>query len=162
MATRKGHKSKSAGQQLIVANRKARHDYLIEDVFEAGIMLVGTEVKALREGKASLNDAYAGEKGGDLWLFSSYISEYKAGNRNNHETRRPRKLLLHAREIGKLIGASQRDGMTIVPLSMYFNDRGIAKVELATGRGKKLHDKRQSDKDRTWKRDKARIMRETS
>jgi len=160
MAAKKGRKSKSSGQQMIVANRKARHDYLIEDVFEAGIMLVGTEVKALREGKASLNDAYAGEKGGELWLFNSYISEYKAGNRNNHETRRPRKLLMHAREISKLIGANQRDGMTIVPLSMYFNDRGLAKVELATARGKKLHDKRQSDKDRTWKLDKARIMRE--
>ena len=125
-------------------------------------MLVGTEVKALREGKASLNDAYAGEKDGELWLFSSYISEYKSGNRNNHETRRPRKLLLHSREVGKLIGANQRDGMTIVPLSMYFTERGIAKVEIATGRGKKLHDKRQSDKDRTWKVDKARIMRETN
>jgi len=160
MASKRGQKAKSADHKVIVTNRKARHDYLIEDVFEAGIMLVGTEVKALREGKVSLNDAYAGEKGGELWLFNSYISEYKAGNRNNHETRRPRKLLMHAREIGKLIGANQRDGMTLVPLSMYFNDRGIAKVELATARGKKLHDKRQSEKEKSWKLDKARIMRE--
>lgn len=160
MATRKGKRAKSAGQQMIVANRKARHDYMIEETYEAGIMLVGTEVKALREGKASLSDAYASEKGGELWLFSSYIAEYSAGNRNNHETRRPRKLLLHAREVGKLMGASQRDGMTLVPLSMYFNDNGLAKVELAIAKGKQQHDKRQSAKEKSWKMDKARLMRE--
>lgn len=160
MATKRGKKGASAGQQIIVSNRKARHDYLIEDTLEAGIMLVGTEVKALREGKASLNDAYAAEKDGELWLFSAYIAEYSAGNRNNHETRRARKLLLHTREIGKLMGANQRSGMTLVPLSMYFNDKGLAKVELAIAKGKQLHDKRQSDKDKSWKLDKARLMRE--
>ncbi len=160
MATKKGRKALSSGQQIIVANRKARHDYLIEDVFEAGIVLVGTEVKALREGKASLSDAYAAEKDGELWLFSSYIAEYGAANRFNHATRRPRKLLLHAREIDRLFGASQREGMTLVPLSLYFNDRGIAKVELAIARGKKLYDKRQSAKEKSWKLDKARLMRE--
>lgn len=160
MATKRGKQAKSSGHQMIVSNRKARHDYMIEDKFEAGIMLVGTEVKALREGKASLVDSYAGEKDGELWLYSLYIAEYSAGNRNNHESRRPRKLLLHAREIVKLINANQRDGMTIVPLSMYFNDKGLAKVEIATAKGKQMHDKRQSDKDRSWKMDKARLMRE--
>lgn len=141
-------------------NRKARHNYFIDDSIEAGIQLSGSEVKSLRGGKASLGDAYAAEKDGELFLINAYIPEYNQANRLQHETRRPRKLLLHRREIGRLAGAINRGGMTLVPLKIYFTDRGIAKVELALGRGKKLHDKRQTDKDRSWSREKARLLRD--
>lgn len=141
-------------------NRRARFNFEIGQVYEAGIALSGTEVKSLREGKSNISDAYAGEKGGELWLFNAYIPEYLQANRFNHETRRPRKLLLHKREISRLVGAVDREGMTIVPLKVFFNDRGRAKVELAVARGKKLHDKRETSKKRDWGREKQRLMRD--
>jgi SsrA-binding protein len=143
-------------------NRKARHEYFIDDTIEAGIMLLGTEVKALREGKASIGESFAGPQGGELYLFNAYIPEYEAANRFNHLPRRPRKLLLHKRELSRLLGASQREGTTLVPLSLYFNERGRAKVELGLARGKRKADKRATEKERDWQRDKARIMRERS
>ena len=146
--------------RVVADNRRARHDYEIQETFEAGIQLVGTEVKSLREGKASIRDAYAAEQGGDMWLINAYIPEYLQANRFNHETRRPRRLLLHRREINKLAGAIQREGMTLVPLKIYFNERGRAKLLLGLGRGKKVHDKRQAERDRTWQREKARLLRE--
>lgn len=155
MARKSGPKGPIAAQ-----NRKARHDYFIEETFEAGIMLTGTEVKSLRGGRASIGEAYAAPDGDDLYLVNAHIPEYASASRFNHEPKRRRKLLLHRREIGKLMGAVQREGMTLVPLALYFNDRGMVKVELALARGKHTHDKRASIKDRDWKRDKARLMRE--
>ena len=143
-----------------VVNRRARRNYEIGQRYEAGIALQGTEVKSLRGGRSNITDAYAGVQGGELWLFNAYIPEYLQANRFNHETRRPRKLLLHRKEISRLAGAVERDGMTLVPLKIYFNDRGRAKVELAVARGRKLHDKREADKKRSWDREKARLMRE--
>jgi SsrA-binding protein len=141
-------------------NRRARFNYEIGQVYEAGIALTGTEIKSLREGRSNISDAYAGENGGELWLYNAYIPEYLQANRFNHETRRPRKLLLHRREISRLIGAVDKEGMTIVPLRVVFNDRGRAKVELAVARGKKLHDKRETERKRDWGREKARLMRD--
>jgi SsrA-binding protein len=141
-------------------NRRARFNYEIGEKFEAGIALTGTEVKSLREGRSSIGDAFAGERGGELWLYNAYIPEYLQANRFQHDTRRPRKLLLHKREIGKLIGAVDREGMTVVPLKIYFNDRGRAKVELAVARGKKLHDKRETEKKRSWDRERGRLLRD--
>lgn len=143
-----------------MVNRRARRNYEIGQTFEAGIALQGTEVKSLRGGRSNITDAYAGVQGGELWLFNAYIPEYLQANRFNHETRRPRKLLLHRKEISRLAGAVERDGMTLVPLKIYFNDRGRAKVELAMARGRKLHDKREAEKRRSWDREKARLMRE--
>jgi SsrA-binding protein len=140
-------------------NRKARFNYEILETLEAGIALTGTEVKSLRGGKATIGEAYAGPSGDEFFLFNAYIPEYLQANRFNHETRRPRRLLLHKRQINKLIGATQREGFTVIPLKIYFNDQGRAKVELGLGRGKKLHDKRQTERDRTWSRDRARVMR---
>jgi SsrA-binding protein len=145
--------------RIAAQNRRARHDYSIEETLEAGLMLVGSEVKALREGKGSLNDAYAAPDGGALWLYNVYIPEYRGANRFNHETKRPRKLLLHHRQIDRLSGLVQREGVTLVPLSIYFNDRGIAKVQLGLARGRKKADKRAAEKEREWRRDKARILR---
>ncbi|TNE37249.1 MAG: SsrA-binding protein SmpB [Alphaproteobacteria bacterium] len=154
-------KSKSNAVQKVVAeNRKARHNYFIEDTVEAGIMLQGTEVKSLRTGKSNIAESYASVENGALYLINAYIPEYEGGNRFNHEPRRPRKLLLHKREIARLAQGVQRGGMTLVPLKLYFNERGRAKVELGLAKGKKLHDKRQTDKDRSWARDKARLLRE--
>jgi SsrA-binding protein len=147
-------------QKTVAENRRARFDYAIEDTFEAGLALQGTEVKALRAGEASIAESYAEVKGGEVWLVNSNIPEYSHGNRQNHEPRRPRKLLLHGREINRLFGAVERKGMTLVPLSIYFNGQGRAKVELALAKGKQAHDKRQAIKERDWKRDKARLMRE--
>lgn len=148
-------------QRSVAQNRRARHDYFIVDTCEAGIMLAGTEVKTLRAGQASIQESFAGEKDGGLYLFNAYIPEYtQAGAHLQHETRRPRKLLLHRREINKLLGAVSRDGMTLVPLSVYFNARGLAKVELGLAKGKKKEDKREAEKQRDWQRDKARLMRE--
>jgi SsrA-binding protein len=147
-------------QRVVADNRKARHNYFIEETFEAGIMLQGTEVKSLREGKSNIAESYASREDDELFLINSYIPEYSGGNRNNHEPRRRRKLLLRRREIDKLGAAVQRGGMTLVPLKLYFNERGMAKVEIGIAKGKKLHDKRQTDKDRSWKRDQARLMRE--
>ncbi len=147
-------------QRIAAANRRARFNYEIGQTFEAGLALTGTEVKSLREGRSNISDSYAGERGGELWLYNAYIPEYLQANRFQHETRRPRKLLLHKREISRLAGAVQREGMTVVPLKIYFNDRGRAKVELALARGKKLHDKRETAKKRDWNREKARVLRD--
>jgi SsrA-binding protein len=147
-------------QKIVAENRRARFDYHIEDTFEAGLALQGTEVKALRAGEASIAESYAEVRGGQAWLINANIPEYSHGNRLNHEPRRPRKLLLHRREIEKLLGAVERKGMTLVPLSIYFNRTGRAKLELALAKGKQTHDKRASIKERDWKRDKARLLRE--
>lgn len=156
----KGKKGERDASRVVARNRRARFDYFIEDTFEAGIMLEGTEVKSLRGGKASINEAYARPKDGELYLLNAYIPEFEqAGEHLQHETHRPRKLLMHRRQIDRVINAVNRDGMTLVPLSIYFNDRGRAKLELALGRGKKLHDKRQTSKERDWKRDQSRLLR---
>ena len=147
-------------KKVVADNRRARFNYEITDVVEAGIALTGTEVKSLRGGKATIGEAYAGPSGNDLMLFNAYIPEYLEANRFNHDTKRPRRLLLHRRQIDKFIGATQREGYTVVPLKIYFNETGRAKVELGLGRGKKLHDKRETEKQRTWERDRSRIMRD--
>jgi SsrA-binding protein len=146
--------------KLVAENRKARFNYEIGDTFEAGIALTGSEVKSLRSGKANIGDAYASDEGGELYLLNAHIAEYSQAGRANHEPTRPRKLLLHRKEIGKLAGAIQREGMTVVPLKLYFNQRGIAKVLLGLAKGKKLHDKRETEKRRDWDRQKGRLMRE--
>jgi len=147
-------------RRIIAFNRKARRNYESLETFEAGLALTGSEVKSLREGKASIGEAYAGARGGELYLLNATIPVYAQAGRFNHEERRDRKLLLHKRQIARLIGAVQREGMTLVPLRLYFNDRGIAKLELALARGKKLHDKRETEKRRSWEREKARLIRE--
>lgn len=155
----KKKKKKGPDGDIVAQNRKARHDYFIEESFEAGIMLMGSEVKSLRRGTATIGDAYAVEKDGELYLVNAYIPEYApAAKYNGHEPKRERKLLLHRRQIDRLMGSIQRQGYTVVPLSVYFNPRGIAKVELGLGKGKHNVDKRQTTKDRDWKRDKARMM----
>ncbi len=146
--------------KTVAENRRARYEFYIEDTVEAGIALAGTEVKGLRSGQASIAESYAEVKDGQLWLVNATIPEYKQGNRFSHEPKRPRKLLLHARQIEKFHGLVTRQGMTLVPLSVYFNDRGRAKVELALAKGKQLHDKRETEKARDWKREAARVMRE--
>src|SRR5687767_4324314 len=148
--------------KTVAENRRARFEYFIEEVFEAGIALSGTEVKSLRGGEGSIAEAYAEVRGGEAWLVNANIPEFSHGNRFNHEPKRPRKLLLHEREVAKLTGAVERKGMTLVPLSIYFNGRGRAKVELALAKGKNNADKRQTIKDRDWKRDQQRIIREHS
>ena len=153
-------KKEASNNRLIADNRKARHNYEYLETFEAGIQLTGTEVKSLRVSKANIAESYATEEEGEIWLINSYIPEYLEGNRNNHNPRRRRKLLLHKREMSKLIGGVQKDGLTIVPDKLYFNNRGIAKLQIALARGRKEHDKRQVQKKRDWDREKARIMRE--
>jgi len=150
-----------ANYKIVADNRRARHDYEIGEVFEAGMMLSGPEVKSLRVGKASVAESYAAvDRNGEMFLYNANIPEYLQANRFNHEPKRPRKLLLHAKEIAKLAKGVEREGMTIVPLRIYFNDKGRAKIALALARGKKLRDKREADKARDWSRDKARLMRE--
>lgn len=146
--------------RVAAQNRKARHDYFITETYEAGLALMGSEVKSLRDGRASIVEAFAIERGGDLYLCNAHISEYKNAGRFGHEPKRERKLLLRRREIAYLTGAAQRQGMTLVPLSIYFNDRGIAKLQLALAEGKHNYDKRESIKQRDWQRQKSRIMRE--
>jgi len=146
--------------KVVADNRKARFHYLIGETFEAGIVLTGSEVKSMRTGKASIGESYATARDGELWLFNSNISEYKQAGRFNHTPKRPRKLLLHRRQINRLIGAVEREGMTVVPLKLYFNDRGRAKVEVALAKGKKLHDKRETEKKRSWERERGRLMRQ--
>ncbi len=154
-------KERALAQRYVALNRKARHDYFITDTVEAGIVLDGTEVKSLRTGQASIQESFAGPKDGSLYLINAYIPEYKqAGTHLQHETRRPRKLLLHKREMNKLMGMVKKEGMTLVPIGMYFNKRGIAKVELGLAKGKHQRDKRAAIKDREWQRDKARLMRD--
>lgn len=146
--------------KIVAENRRARFDYFIDTVYEAGIALTGTEVKALRGGEGSIAESYAEVKDGGVWLVNSNIPEFSHGNRFNHEPKRPRKLLLHEREINKMHGAVARQGMTLVPLMVYFNSKGRAKVELALAKGKQNHDKRQSIKEADWKREQGRIMRD--
>ena len=146
--------------KVVADNRKARFNYAIGEEFEAGIMLTGSEVKSMRAGKTSIAESYASPRDGELWLLNSNISEYKQAGRFNHEPKRPRKLLLHQRQINKLIGAVEREGMTVVPLKIYFNDKGRAKVEIALAKGKKLHDKRETEKNRDWTRERGRLMRD--
>lgn len=146
--------------KTVAENRRARYEYFIEDTLEAGIALTGTEVKSLRFGEGSIAESYAEVKNGEVWLVNANVPEFSHGNRHNHVPKRPRKLLLHEREIARLTGAVERKGMTLVPLSVYFNGRGRAKVELALARGKNNADKRQVTKDRDWQRDKARLMRD--
>ena len=151
---------KREGGKLVAENRKARFNYAIEDTIEAGLVLTGSEVKSLRASKANIADAYASDEGGGaLYLINAHIAEYPQA-RVNHEPTRPRKLLLHKRELDRLMGAIQRQGMTVVPLKLYFNQRGIAKVLLGLAKGKKLHDKRETEKKRDWDRQKGRLMRE--
>jgi SsrA-binding protein len=146
--------------KLVADNRKARFNFEIEDKLEAGIVLTGSEVKSLRAGKANIGDAYAADEGGEIYLLNAHIAEYAQAGRANHDPKRPRKLLLHARERDRLLGAIQRQGMTVVPLKLYFNARGLAKLELGLAKGKKLHDKRETEKRRDWERQKGRLMRE--
>jgi len=146
--------------KLAAQNRRARHDYFIEDTVEAGVMLLGTEVKSLRAGRASIAEPYAAQQADGLYLVNAYIPEYEAANRLNHAPKRARKLLLHRRELGRLLGAVQREGMTLVPLSIYFNARGIAKVQLGLAKGKRKGDKREAEKERDWSRDRARLLRD--
>jgi len=155
-----GAAEKTAPKKLIAENRRARFDYFLEDSLEAGLVLTGTEVKALRQGRANIAESYASAEGREIVLINAYIPEYANATRFNHEPRRPRKLLLHRRQIDRLIGAVQREGRTIIPMRLYWDDKGRAKLELALAKGKKNHDKRQTEADRDWARDKARLMRD--
>jgi SsrA-binding protein len=146
-------------KKVVADNRKARFSYAIDGTIEAGIMLMGSEVKALRTGKATIAESYAQAKDGEIWLVNAYIPEYTMANRFNHEPKRMRKLLVRKTEARKLSAAVQREGMTLIPLRVYFNPKGIAKIELGIAKGKKLHDKRETEKQRDWARDKARLMR---
>ena len=153
-------KKKGDDERKIVAdNRKARHAYAIEDTLEAGLVLTGSEVKSLRTGKATIGESYAQAKDGEIFLVNAYIPEYLKASRFNHEPRRMRKVLVHKREAHRLSVAVLREGMTLIPLRLYFNPKGVAKIELGLARGKKLHDKRQTEKARDWARDKARLLR---
>jgi len=154
MAAKKDDKRK-----VVADNRRARFNYEIGETFEAGIALTGTEVKSLRQGKATIGESYADSRGGEIWLVNANIPEYLQGGRFNHAPKRPRKLLLHKHQIHKLAGAVDREGMTLVPLKLYFNEKGRAKLELAVARGKKLHDKRETDRKRTWERERGRLLR---
>nr|WP_047167589.1 SsrA-binding protein SmpB [Sphingomonas sp. Y57] len=147
-------------KKVVAENRRARFDYFLEQFFEAGIALTGTEVKSLRFGEGSIAESYAEVKDDQVWLINSNVPEFSHGNRFNHEPKRPRKLLLHTREIDKMRNAVSREGMTLIPLSIYFNGRGRAKVELALAKGKKLHDKRDTEKERDWKREQQRLLRD--
>jgi SsrA-binding protein len=153
-------KDSSDGGRLIADNRKARHNYEFFDSVEAGLVLMGTEVKALRNGKANIAESYATEEEGELWLINAYIPEYGEANRFNHNPRRRRKLLLHRKQMADLTNAVQREGMTLVPNRLYFNERGRAKLQLVVAKGRKTHDKRQVSKERDWKREQARLLRE--
>jgi SsrA-binding protein len=155
MATEKNPNTKTVAE-----NRKARFSYEVLDTYEAGLALTGTEVKSLREGKANIQESYASVEGGEIWLINSYLPEYLQGNRFNHAPRRRRKLLLKKREMARLAQGVEREGMTMVPLKIYFNERGRAKLLLAIARGKKLHDKRETEKARDWNREKARLLKE--
>ena len=147
-------------KKIVAENRRARFEYFLEDFYEAGIALTGTEVKSLRFGEGSIAESYAEVKDGQAWLINANVPEFSHGNRFNHEPKRPRKLLLHEREIEKIHQGVSREGMTLIPMAIYFNSRGRAKVELALAKGKKLHDKRETAKERDWKRDQQRLMRE--
>ncbi|MBU0800613.1 MAG: SsrA-binding protein SmpB [Alphaproteobacteria bacterium] len=162
MANKKDKKTGLLSVNVTVAdNRRARFDYILEDKFEVGIMLVGTEVKSLRHGQCSLNEAYVGPHKGEIWLHNCYIPEYfPAGPNNQHEPKRLRRLLMKKKEMDRLMGAVSREGYTIIPTRLYFNGRGLAKLEIALAKGKQLHDKRETQKNRDWDRQKGRIMRD--
>ena len=153
-------KKADPNNKTVAENRKARYNYAIEDTFEAGLVLGGTEVKSLRNGKANIAESYASYEDGELWLINSHIPEYLQANRFNHEPRRRRKLLMSKREISRLSQAVAREGMTLIPLKLYFNERGRAKLQLGLGKGKKVHDKRETEKKRDWNREKSRLMRD--
>jgi SsrA-binding protein len=146
-------------RKVVADNRKARHNYEINEVFEAGIVLMGSEVKALRTGKATIAESYASNEGGEIWLINANIPEYTQANRENHEPKRRRKLLLKKREMAKMTIAIQREGMTLIPLQVYFNLRGMAKMTIALAKGRKLHDKRENEKKKDWDREKGRLLR---
>ena len=150
---------REAAKKSVAINRRARFEYAIEEVFEAGIVLVGTEVKSLRLGRANIADSYASHKQGEIWLWNAHIPEYTHGNRNNHEPNRGRKLLLNGRQVKKLIGELKVRGTTLIPLELYFNARGFAKVAIAVARGKKQHEKREVIKERDWKREQGRLLK---
>jgi SsrA-binding protein len=154
-------KKPEPGHTVVAQNRKARHNYFIEETFEAGLSLTGTEVKSLRGGRSTIAESYVTAVEGEAWLVNATIPEYSGGNRNNHEPRRPRKLLLHRAQVNKLIGAIQRQGRTVVPLSVYFNEKGRAKLEIALAMGKKAHDKRATIKERDWQRQRSRLLNRT-
>jgi SsrA-binding protein len=160
IATMSKQKKTDGGGKTVAENRKARFSYEVMDTYEAGLALTGTEVKSLREGHANIQESYATVEGGEIWLINSYLPEYREGNRFNHEPRRRRKLLLNKREMARLAEGVEREGMTMVPLKIYFNERGRAKLLLAIARGKKLHDKRETEKKRDWSREKSRLMKE--
>lgn len=153
---------KNVSSNIVAQNRKANFNYFFEDTLEAGIELLGSEVKSLRAGKGSIADAYALDSEGEIYLHNTYIPEYKQSSYNNHDPRRLRKLLLNKKEINKIIGKINRDGFTVVPTKIYFNSKGIAKVNIAIAKGKKLHDKRQTKKQRDWNREKSRVFRKSS
>jgi SsrA-binding protein len=153
-------KKADPNNRTVAENRKARFSYEVVDTFEAGLVLTGTEVKSLREGHANIQESYASVEGGEIWLINSHLPEYLQGNRFNHDPRRRRKLLLNKKEMSRLAQAVEREGMTMVPLKIYFNDRGRAKLLLAVARGKKLHDKRETEKQRDWNREKSRLLKE--
>jgi SsrA-binding protein len=153
-------KSEGGGSKLIAENRRARFDYFLEQTYEAGVSLTGTEVKALRLGRANIAESYAAAEDGEIVLVNAYIPEYGPANRFNHDPRRPRKLLLHRREIDRMLGAVQREGRTLVPTRLYFNDKGRVKLELALAKGKKAHDKREVAAERDWKREQGRLLRD--
>jgi SsrA-binding protein len=150
----------STASKVVAQNRRARHDYHIEEHIEAGLALTGSEVKSLRGGRASIGEAYAGEKDGELYLLNAHISEYGPANRFGHDPRRPRKLLVHRRELNRLLGQVRRAGYTLVPLSIYFNARGLAKLDLGLAKGKRKEDRREDVKQRDWQRQKARLLRD--
>ncbi|WP_455190005.1 SsrA-binding protein SmpB [Foliimonas ilicis] len=153
-------KKDDPNNKTVAENRKARFSYEVLDTVEAGLVLTGTEVKSLRQGQANIAESYASVEGGEVWLINSYLPEYLQANRFNHEPRRRRKLLLNKREMARMAQSVDREGMTLVPLKIYFNDRGRAKILLAVGRGKKLHDKRETEKKRDWNREKGRLLKE--
>jgi SsrA-binding protein len=152
-------KGKKSGGKTIAVNRRASYEYALDDVFEAGIVLTGTEVKSLRLGRANIEDSYASHKHGEIWWINGFIPEYAQGNRHNHEPKRLRKLLLHKKQVSKLIGQLKVQGTTLVPLKLYFNSRGVAKLEIAIAKGKKEYEKRDAIKEREWKRQKDRLLR---
>jgi SsrA-binding protein len=153
-------KKAESSRKLVAENRRARFDYFVEDTLEAGIQLTGTEVKSLRAGRANIAESYASTERGELWLINATIPEYPPAGQFNHEPRRPRKLLVRSRELKRLAGAVEREGRTLAPLELYFNKRGIAKLKLALAKGKKAHDKREATKDREWKRQQSRLLRD--
>ncbi|MBX3454333.1 SsrA-binding protein SmpB [Ferrovibrio sp.] len=152
--------AKLSASKTVAENRRARFDYSLDEVYDAGLALLGSEVKSLRTGRANIQDAYAAEENGKIMLINCYIPEYPGANRFNHEPRRARALLLKRKEISKLLGSLKRGGVTLVPLTLYFNERGLAKLKIALARGKKLHDKRETEKERDWNREKQRLLRE--